>query len=102
MIGYSFMHKGRLWEGIWLDTDSKLTHANRENILKEIADCYVEKESKRNIKEDNYEAIIYAREYFQSLEGFAGRRFDVELETNTRRSKLSGLVAEILLNYQYN
>lgn len=96
MIGYSFEHKGRVWSAIWLDTDSRLTHDDRAEILIEVADCYVEKDRKRSIKGERYEGTVFAKEYFQSIEGICGRRFDIELETDTRRSKLSGLVSEFV------
>lgn len=89
-----FEHRGYIWRSAFLKTDSLMTEKDRLRIRTQIADMYLDKRSKKKIKGDDYEGRITTNNKSYLLEGFWGQEFEVILETNHGKSKLSLLVAE--------
>ncbi len=89
-----FEYRGHTWRSVFLKTDSLIAEEDRFRIRRQIADMYLDKKSKKRIKGDSYEGGIITNNKSYLLEGFWGQEFDVILETNHGKSKLSLLVAE--------
>jgi hypothetical protein len=71
-----------------------MSEQDRFKIRTQIVDMYIDKKTRMKIKGDNYEGQITTDNKYFLLNGFGGQKFDITLETNHGKSKLSLLVAE--------
>jgi hypothetical protein len=91
-----FKYRGYIWRSVFLETDSSMAEEDRFRIRMQIADMYLDKKSEKKIKGEDYEGRITTNNKSYLLGGFWGQEFDVILETNHGKSKLSLLVAELV------
>jgi hypothetical protein len=89
-----FEHRGHIWRSTFLKTDQLMSEEDKLRIRIQIADMYLDRKDKMNIKGEDYEGRITTNNKSYFLEGLYGQEFEAILKTNHGESKLSLLVAE--------
>ncbi len=92
-ITCKLIYKGKVWEYIYLNPNGTLNEEDREILIWNMIDMHTRGKGKRDVKGENYKAEIKRGKY-ATLESFAGQSFDIILETNKGKSKMSTLLID--------
>ena len=79
MLERNFIYRGNVWSTAFLDTESRLSHDERGDIVLNVIDLYLDKEKTKRISRERYEGRVYKKGY-AIFEGHAGPRYVVELD----------------------
>ena len=105
MLGRSFEYREHEWLTPFLDTESRMSHKEREEIVLAVIDIYLDKERNRKIKGERYESMI-SKKGKVVFGGHVGLRYLVEvegdfLEKNGKPSRLDFILID-LNDYSFN
>jgi len=102
MIGMEMCYRGYNWRGVFLETDSLLSHEQREEFLQQVFDMHLDKRRRGSIKGEGYEGHA-KRDGHYSFNGISGNRYLIELDTEKRDkpSKISILI-DSLSSHEWN
>ncbi|MFA7707556.1 MAG: hypothetical protein WCX73_01275 [Candidatus Pacearchaeota archaeon] len=89
-----FSYRGKTWGSVFLSTDSRMNEEDRMRFRIQIADMYLDKKDKSNVRGKGYEGMITTNGKSYLIGGFYGQAFDVRLETDHGKSNLSLLVSQ--------
>jgi hypothetical protein len=84
-------HEGKLWNYVYVNSNSLLTPSAREHFAWNVIDTYVREEETRNLKHDDYEGRL-ANKGRIAYGGLAGTLFDAIFETDRGKGEVSILV----------
>ena len=89
-------HRGHILEYCFLLTDSAVAEEDRERLITQTFDAYLDKKKSMKIKGKSYEGRITTNSKYYVLGSFGGQQFDIFLETDRGKRRLSCLVAKLI------
>jgi len=89
-------HRGHELGCCFLLTDSALAEEDRERLVIQTFDAYLDKKKSMNVKGKSYEGRITTNSRYYVLGSFGGQQFDIFLETNKGKRNLRCLVAKLI------
>ena len=87
-------YEGKMYELVWLNTDSSLTDGDRMDICIGIAEAYHKKQTRKKIKGKGFEGVITNDGRSYTVGSYSGTKFDVRLETEEGKRNLAALLSE--------
>lgn len=93
---FQINHRGQMLEYCFLCTDSSITEEDRERLVIQTFDVYLDKKKSVKIKGKSYEGRITTNSKYYVLGSFGGQQFEILLETNKGKRKLSCLVTKLI------
>ena len=93
---FSHNYNGRRWGFAFFQGDSRLGVEGLDEIVLHAVNMHLKDEKRSEIKNNNYEGVVYTNNNYELLGSFGGKRFDAELDTNKGKVKLRFLITEYM------
>lgn len=93
---FQINHRGQMLEYCFLRTDSSIAEEDRERLVIQTFDAYLDKKKSVKIRGKSYEGRITTNSRYYILGSFGGQQFEILLETNDGKRKLSCLVTKLI------
>lgn len=89
-------YAGSTWGIVYLNTDTRLTDDERDDIVIEAIKMYYGKHHRRKLKGERYEGLMWSDGDEKMLNVFSGRPYkaEVEIEGHRHKAKLEFLVTK--------
>ena len=89
-------HDKQWWGFSFLESDTTMTSDERLEVLVAATEMYLNNETERRVKGENYEGIINTSGKYKLMGDFGGKEYKARIEVGDHKANLSFLVKEFL------